>query len=573
MPNQKQQRYGGVGAGLFVLLLPLVAAADALLKPLPTPDLSKLPPVTAQHLAADRAEFDKARSGWVGPPLAQAYADIGVEYAQAGLKDVAAVAFYNASQSNPQDGRWFYLRGLVARDFKQNAEARANFEAALALDKIYLPIRYRLSDTLAESGDLDGARKVLEAAVREHADQAVAHAMLGQLSLRQKRYSDAIESLKRALQLEPQANQLYQPLAEAYTAVGNESAAKDAQAKAGKVTPQLADPLALSLYTKAGAPAQGGAQGAGGAQSDGTALQEAQRFASKGNIGAARDRLAAVLREHPNDIDALALQARLEASIGDFLIAQAAADQALSVAPDNASALLARGIVYEYAGDDNQAYSFYQRAARADARLAMARLLLGNAEMRRGRHAQAAEQYRQLTVLQPEDITALAHLVAAQVALGQCPRALADVGAAQKRKSNDGDLMQIFVSLVSTCAGTKAEERDMALDYAQALYKQRGDAGDAATLALALAAHGKYKEAQQYQAEAIFSAVRAGDKYGAELYKSTQAIFAANKVPDRPWPAEHPYFKPPLLTATRPAAAPPAKPAPPAAAQPGKPAQ
>jgi len=113
----------------------------------------------------------------------------------------------------------------------------------------------------------------------------------------------------------------------------------------------------------------------------------------------------------------------------------------------------------------------------------------------------------------------------------------------------------------------------MALDYAQALYKQRGDAGDAATLALALAAHGKYKEAQQYQAEAIFSAVRAGDKYGAELYKSTQAIFAANKVPDRPWPAEHPYFKPPLLTATRPAAAPPAKPAPPAAAQPGKPAQ
>ena len=141
MPNQKQQRYGGVGAGLFVLLLPLVAAADALLKPLPTPDLSKLPPVTAQHLAADRAEFDKARSGWVGPPLAQAYADIGVEYAQAGLKDVAAVAFYNASQSNPQDGRWFYLRGLLARDLKQNAEARANFEAALALDKIYLPIR------------------------------------------------------------------------------------------------------------------------------------------------------------------------------------------------------------------------------------------------------------------------------------------------------------------------------------------------------------------------------------------------------------------------------------------------
>ena len=74
------------------------------------------------------------------------------------------------------------------------------------------------------------------------------------------------------------------------------------------------------------------------------------------------------------------------------------------------------------------------------------------------------------------------------------------------------------------------------------------DAGDSSALALALAAHGKYTEAQQYQAEAIFEAVRNGDKQSAESYKATQANFVAKQVPDRPWPAGHAYYNPPLLT-------------------------
>ena len=75
----------------------------------------------------------------------------------------------------------------------------------------------------------------------------------------------------------------------------------------------------------------------------------------------------------------------MEASVGNMVIANAAADEAIRVGPDNATALLARGIVHEYAGTDDKAYAFYQRAVRADPKLALARLLLGNAEMRRSR--------------------------------------------------------------------------------------------------------------------------------------------------------------------------------------------
>jgi Tfp pilus assembly protein PilF len=539
--NQKRWLCGALCAGL---LLPLLASADALLKPIPTPDTAKLPADQARQLADNRAEFDKARTQLIGPPLAQAYADIGVLYLRAGFKDSAAIAFYDATQADPQDARWLYLRGVLARDLKQNADARADFEAALAIDKIYLPIRYRLSDTLVDLGDLDAARKLLEGVTQEHPDQAVAFAMLAQVNLRQKRFADAVTAFNSALKLEPEANLLYTPLAESYTALGNAQAAKDAAAKAGKTPPKLADPLIVSAY------------GGGGPQLSGTPLQQAEQLLNAGSIAPARVKLAEVVRDHPDDIDALALQARLEASFGDIVIAQAAADKALKVGPDNATALLARGIVHEYAGAEDQAYAFYQRAARADAKLPTARLLLGNAEMRRARYAQAAEQYRQLAALQPADAQAQAHLVAAEVAAGQCTRALADVGAAQGRNPKDGDLMLVFVRLASTCPAAKTEERDMALDYAQTLYKERPDAGSSSALALALAAHGKFKDAQQYQAEAIFKAVRAGDKAGADLYRSTQASFVAGKVPDRPWPAEHFYFKPPLLTAVSLAQAP-----------------
>ncbi|HXR63271.1 MAG TPA: tetratricopeptide repeat protein [Rudaea sp.] len=540
--NLKRCLYGALCAGL--LLLPAFAAADALIKPLPVPDTSKLSAGQVTELTTTRAQFDKLSAGLVGPPLAQAYADIGALYARAGFKDVAAIAFYDATLVDAHDARWFYLRGVIAREQKQDAEARANFEAALAIDNVYLPISYRLSDTLVDLGDLDAARRLLEGVVREHPEQAAAAAMLGQVELRQKRYADAAKHLSGALKLEPAANALYKPLAEAYAGLGNAQAAQDAQAKAGNVTPSLADPLVVGLY------------GGGNASNGGTPLQQAQQLAVSGHLDQARARLGEVLREHPDDIDALALQARMEASSGDPRVARAAADKVLKIAPDSAVALFANGLVHEYAGQDDPAYAFYQRAVRADGTMTTARLLLGNAEMRRGRYAQAAEQYRQLAVLQPDESKAQAHLVAAEVAAGQCLRALADISAMQARSAKNGDLMQIFVRLASTCPGAKAEERDMALDYAQTLYDQRAAASDSAALALALAAHGKFKEAQQYQAEAIFDAVRRGDKDAADMYRSTQASFVAGKVPDRPWPARHAYFKPPMLTPVQPAPAP-----------------
>ena len=523
-------------AACAILLLSAPAAfADALVKPLPIPDATQFPADAAKELATARAEFDKARVDMVGDALAETYARMGAIYARVGYNEGAAVAFYDAAQLAPKDSRWIYLRGVIARAQKRDAEARADYEAALALDQDYLPIRYRLAETLVDMGDLDGAHKLLQAALPAHKDQAALLAMLGRIELHQKRYAEAIGNLGAALKLEPQANALHKDLADAYSGQGDAQQAKQALALAGANAPSIADPLVTGMYGST-------------EQTSGTTLQQAQQLVAQGQLGPARAKVAEALASQADDIDALALAARIDALTGKRTAAQEEAAHALKLKPDSARANLSQGMVYEFAGDEANAFTFYQRAAHADPTLTDAPLLLGNAQMRSGHYAEAAEYYRQLAAIAPENIEATGRLVAAQVAAGRCGDALAYVNGLLGKRAQDGNLMQIFVRLASTCAAAKPTERTMALDYARALYKQRPDAGDSAALALAFAAQGKFDEAQKSQAEAIYEAVRAGNTPLAQMYRTTMQQFAASKVPDRPWPAEHPYFKPERLT-------------------------
>jgi tetratricopeptide (TPR) repeat protein len=511
-------------------------AVDALVRALPVPDTSKLNPQIAKQLAQARADFEKSKVDLIGNNLALAYADMGALYFRAGLDDVAAVAFYDATQLAPKDARWLYLRGVVAQAQKHNTDARADFQAALALDQVYLPIRYRLADTLIALGDLDGAHQTLAAALPAHQDQAVLHAMLGRLEIRQKRYGDAIEQLHAALKLEPQADALYKDLAAAYTGQGDAEQAKQAQAKVGPTPPNLADPLVAGIFQPSGPALHG------------TPLEKAQQLLAVRDFVRARDQTVAALKADPNDVEALALQARLDALLSNRAFAQDEAARALKLKPDSASANLSQGMVYEFAGDDAKALPYYQRAVRADADSPDAHLLLGNALMRRGQYAQAADEYRQLSRILPANADAEGRQAAALAAAGRCGEALGEVNKRLSKRAQDGNLMQIFVRLASTCPAASADERSMALDYGTALYKQRPDAGDSTALALAQAANGKFDDAQKSQAEAIFEAVRAGDAARAAMYRHTMREFVAKQMPQQPWPADHPFRKPPLLT-------------------------
>ena len=148
-----------------------------------------------------------------------------------------------------------YISGVVAHQQKKDAEARTDFETALSLDKIYLPIRYRLADVLATQGDLDGARKVLLDAAKDNPQHGELFAFLGRAEFKQRRYDDAIAHLQQALTSSPQATALYKDLADAYQAKGQNDQAQAARAKAGDGEPVVADPLVTGIYVASKAPA------------------------------------------------------------------------------------------------------------------------------------------------------------------------------------------------------------------------------------------------------------------------------------------------------------------------------
>lgn len=516
---------------LSLLLLAPLVAAQPLLTPLPAGDLSKLPAPAQQELRKARADFDQARVNLIGEGLAQAYVLLGAQYARVGVLDVARVALANATALAPFEGRWFYLSGVFQAQAGDNAGARTALLRALELDQAYLPIRYRLAQVQVALNDTAAARATLAEILAKRPELAPAHAIVAEAALKERQYPEAIAGFERALRIDPNASALYALLAQAKQAQGDAAGAAAARAKAGAVPVAFADPLLDNIY-QAAPP---------------DPVQAALQMAAQGRTAAARSTLDAALTTAPNDPRLLAAYARVEANVGNLAAAKARADAALKAAPNDAGANLAQAIVLESGGQETAAVPYYEKAVRADLKLVEARLLLGNVYLRRQQYAAAAEQYRQMTVLVPDDGGAWARLASSEALAGRCADALREVNTALRARPKDGGLLQTYVRLAATCPAASPEEKQMAVDYGTALYRQRPDIAHSEALAMAMAANGKSKDAVDYEAQAIFEAVRAKDDAAVARMQPLLQRFKAGQAATQPWPAGHPFVAPARL--------------------------
>jgi tetratricopeptide (TPR) repeat protein len=541
----------------FLTALALVAAlvvapacAFAATKQVPTPDLSKLPAAGATELGDFRADFDAKRASLTGEPLAEAYAQLGAAYARYRFFDAASVALENASLLAPNDGRWVYVRGLVARIQKQEAVAQNFFELALRLDKEYLPIRMAVARAKLKNGDVEGARRLLAEYVASHTDQAAAYAFLGEIELRQKRYAEAITHAQRALALDPEATQVYATLADAQAGLGNAKAATEARSKAGTVAARLSDTLAEGLFGLSPAPRT---------TTDPTTkdLAEAARLLGLGQYDGARRRLDDALKRQPNEATVLALYARVDAAAGNLAAAKSRAVSAVAADKDSALAHLSHGVALEMSGDDSAARRAYETAVRLDPKLVEARALLGTLLMRTGRNEEAITQYRELVRLHPRNREHWMRLVAAYVVAGRCTAALRDVSEMLGLDDKNKFMLEVFVRLASTCPAASAKERLGALEYGGKLYGENATASVSEAYALALAANGRWDEAVKTQQAAMFMFVRGGLKDAMSGHRELLEQLQAHKMPTHPWPASAVLFHPQRLAPNpKPVAAP-----------------
>ncbi|MEO6690370.1 MAG: tetratricopeptide repeat protein [Dokdonella sp.] len=543
---------------VFVLLAALVTAsapvfAEPLVKPVPTPDLSKLPAARASDLRETRETFESTKGKLVGDALAEAYAIIGAAYASNGFAEAAGIAFDDASQLAPKDGRWVYAQGVLARSQKQNAVAQNYFELALQLNREYAPIVVTVARSKLENGDLDGARKLLAEFTRAHTDQAVPFAMLGEIALRQKRYPDAVEQTEKALSIEPSATRLYVTLADAQAGAGNAKAAADARAKAGNVPPTLIDPLGDGVLGVVPA-----AAAAASADAPSSHSSDAAGFLALRQYDSARHELDEALKASPNDSTVLALYARVEAAAGNLPAAKARATAAIAADKGSALAQLSLGMALEMGNDDAGAQHAYEDAVRLDPKLREARERLGALLLRTGRRDDAIVQFRALVQMDLTNPEPWLELVAADAVAGRCGAALRDVSDVLAKDAGNLFVLQLFVRLASTCPAASAQERLGALEYGRKL-NTAGTAQTGEAYALALAANGKWDDAVKTQQAAIFLLVRNGLKGGLIPYREVLQQLQAHKLPDLPWAASAAMYHPARLTPDPKAAPVPAK--------------
>jgi protein O-GlcNAc transferase len=98
----------------------------------------------------------------------------------------------------------FALAVLLARQGRENYGAAIDhFLEVVRLDSKHVDARINLSNLLEQEGDFEGAASALKEALSLTGERADLYVMLGQKQERAERYSEAIQSFHRALELDP----------------------------------------------------------------------------------------------------------------------------------------------------------------------------------------------------------------------------------------------------------------------------------------------------------------------------------------------------------------------------------
>jgi Tfp pilus assembly protein PilF len=157
-------------------------------------------------------------------------------------QDYAAAKQLNADRAEERTNLGgFYMRQGKA-DLGEN-----EYHAAIRLSPRFIPPRVNLADLYRKTGREDAAEQLLRETVAEMPDAAAAHHALGLSLIRQKRFREAIESLKRAAELDLAQPRYAYVYGVALQSAGQEAEGRKILASALGASPSNTDLLAALL--------------------------------------------------------------------------------------------------------------------------------------------------------------------------------------------------------------------------------------------------------------------------------------------------------------------------------------
>jgi tetratricopeptide (TPR) repeat protein len=508
------------------------AQKDGALQTVELPDISRAAAPVQAQLREQYAALQQQVGSPGTPPaaLAAAYGAMGRLFMATEFLDQAERCFGNAQALEPNEMRWPYYLGHVARMKNEPARAAALFERALALQADHVPSLVWLAEMRLVEGHADASEPPLTKALALEPREAAVLYRLGRAKLEARDFAAAAKNLEAALALRPASSSIHYPLALAYRGLGDTTRAEAQMRLRGNVDVPPADPLMQQvggLLRNAAAAEVRGAEALGKRQwADAvTYLREA--------IQAAPD----------NPFTRLNLGTALFES-GDPAGALDQFQAAVRLSPDLAKAHYGVGIVMEAAGRDREAIEAFSASVRSDPAVLEARMSLADALRRSGRMEESLRHYAEVIKAGPAVSQARFGYAMALVRLRRFQEARDRLADAARTFPDQPGLSHALARLLAAAPDPRARDGQQALAIMQGLLKAQRTLELRQTMAMTLAELGEYEEAANWQREAITAARQSGREDLMPRLEENLTLYE-NRQPCRtPWPDDDPVFHP-----------------------------
>jgi tetratricopeptide (TPR) repeat protein len=494
------------------------------LRPVPLPDLSKVAPsvqaqVRDRHTAVEAALGSRATTA---AGLADEYGALGKLLMAAQYPEAAEASFANAQTLAPADYRWPYYLAHLSRGSGDVSKSISLFERALQLQPNDIAALVWLGDLELAQGRPDQAHVYFSKALSLQPGSLSARYGLGRTALARQDFGRAVTYLEEVLAKDPEAAAAHYPLALAYQGLGN-AARAEAHLRLREEHEILpADPLMVELDELLESPQAYESRGIRALDAKdwpGAAALFRKGLALEPRSAALRHRLGTALY-----------------MMGDVGGARGQFEEVVRTSPDHFPAQYSLGVLLQDEGRHADAIERFSTALRHRPTYTEARLRLAF-NLRRARRAkESLSHYEQVLQVSPDLAEARLGYAMALLQAGRALDARDRLAEAMKAHPDNPIFAHGLARLLAAAPDDRVRDGRRALALVEEiLQREQRSVELGETVAMALAAEGRYEEAASVQRDLIAGVQKAGLADLARRLGENLQLYERNEPCRTPW--------------------------------------
>jgi len=483
----------------------------------PMPSFDELEPVVANQFREQRTAFERVATQVKvsDKDLAAAYYALGRICHAYDFFDAAEASYVNALRLTPQDGSALHLLGYLYQQTGRYDEAVERYSAARRAKPNDPVVRAHLGEVYLHVNRLADARDIFQDLVDVF--PVVARAGLGEVALRNGRFSEAVEHLEAAVARAPNAASVHYSLGMAYRGLGRLEQARShlSHRAAGSYHP--ADPLVDSLTTLV--------------RGERAHVVLGRRAYEAGEFEDARAAFRKAVEAAPSSAEARVGLGMALAQIGTAAPAIEQLQAALRIDPDNTTAHTTLGVIFLRLGREPEALEHlrasFRREPAEETAGPLIRLLL---KLSRSDEAlDAFSRARSFSVDDEGTVLGLSILLADR---GRFRDAIELVDSANRQFPERVRTATTLARLLAATPDRTLRDGQRALTLATRVYEAQRSPVHGESMAIALAELGRCQEAAAWMQRATAEADRDGDITTAARLRAEAPRYAGS--PCRP---------------------------------------